>query len=249
MIVDGHAHLTVEPHGRLDRLLAQLDDAGIARCLCVPGGMLDVRRFDLVLTGRLVPEQRIPNEIVLDALQRRPDRVSGLVCLNPHEGSTAVKMMEWGFAGGCRGVKLAPLVHRFRFDLPVLREVAAACGERGFVVYSHVVPNQGSTTSDFADWAQACPGTTFILGHMGFGPYDSTAIARAKKLPNLYLETSLGTYLALADAVEQLGSDRLIFGSEFPLGHPAAELANVRLLPTEAQAAIQGENLRRLLNL
>jgi predicted TIM-barrel fold metal-dependent hydrolase len=249
MIVDGHAHITSAAYGSADVLLAQLDQAGIDRCLCVPGGMLDVRQFDLVLTGRVVPDPRIPNPLVYEALQRHGSRLYGLVCLNPHDGAAAIGMMEDGFRHCCRGVKLAPMVHRFRFDLPVVKEVAAACGERGFPVYSHVVPAPGATTEDFAALARSCPQTAFILGHMGFGPYDSTAIARAAVLPNLYLETSLGNYLALHDALETLGPNKLVFGSEFPLGHPRAELENVRLLSDSAHAAILGTNILRLLNL
>lgn len=247
MLIDGHAHLTANDPGRLDQLLPLLDASGIARCLCVPGGMLDVRRFDQVLAGRLMPERTIPNHLVYAALESHPDRIRGLVCIDPTTGAQALAMLEEGLNHGCRGVKLAPTVHRFRFDVPVLAEVAVACGERGFPVYSHVIPAPGSTTDDFAAFARRHPGTNFILGHMGFGPYDSAAIAHAAALPNLYLETSLGAQLTLSDALARLGPSKLIYGSEFPLGHPAAELAKIRLLDASAQEAIAGGNIQRLL--
>jgi hypothetical protein len=247
VIVDGHAHVSATDYGNVTVLLAQLDEAGIGRVLCVPGGMVDVRQFSRFLSGRLRPDPAIPNHLVYDALERHGDRVYGLVCINPHDKTAALRMMEDGFRHGCRGVKLAPLVHRSRFDEPVLAEAAAACGERGFPVYSHVVSEPGMTTADYAAFARRHPGTSFILGHMGFGPGDVDAIDFAAELANLHLETSLGNYLIIRDALARLGPRKLIFGSEFPLGHPKAELENVRLLDPAAHEAIMGGNILRLI--
>jgi predicted TIM-barrel fold metal-dependent hydrolase len=247
VIVDGHAHVSATDYGNLGVLLEQLDRAAIDRVVCVPGGMVDVRQMSRVLTGRVRPNPDIPNDLVYAALDSHGDRVFGFVCLNPKSGAAAVRMLEDGFRHGCRGAKLAPLVHRFGFDEPVLAEVATACGERGFPVYSHVLPQPGCTTADFAVLARQHPKTNFILGHMGFGPGDADAIDFAAELGNLYLETSLGNYLILRDALARLGPEKLIFGSEFPLGHPRAELENIRLLDSSAHDAILAGNVLRLL--
>lgn len=249
MIIDGHAHISASDYGNASVLLAQLDQAGIERALCVPGGMIDVRQFSRIFSGRLRPDPKIPNHVLYEALDRHGDRLYGLVCINPCLGSAALETMREGFDHGCRGVKLAPLVHGFSFDEPVLEEVAAACAEHGFPVYSHVLPKPGSTTADYAALARRCPQTAFILGHMGFGPADVDAIELAAELGNLYLETSLGNWLILRDALARLGPGKLIFGSEFPLGHPKAELENVLLLDKTAHTAILGANILRLLGL
>ena len=247
MILDGHAHVSATEYGNVDVLLRQLDQAGIARALCVPGGMIDVRQFSRVLTGRLRPDPTIPNHVVYEAMARHSDRLDGLVCVDPRQGAAALEMMRQGFEQGCRGVKLAPLVHRFQFSEPVLAQIAAACADRGFPIYSHVLPNPGATTGDYAGLARRCPRTCFILGHMGFGPGDVDAIDFAAELENLYLETSLGNYLILRDALSRLGPRKLIFGSEFPLGHPKAELENVLLLDPAAHAEVLAGNILRLI--
>jgi predicted TIM-barrel fold metal-dependent hydrolase len=249
VIIDGHAHVSATDYGNVGVLLEQLDQAGIDRAVCVPGGMVDVRQMTRVLTGRVRPNPEIPNHLVYDALDRHGDRLLGFVCINPKAGAAALRMMEDGFRHGCRGVKLAPLVHQFAFTEPALAEVAAACGERGFPVYTHVLPQPGSTTADFAALARRHPGMNFILGHMGFGPGDVDAIDLAAELDNLYLETSLGNYLIIRDAHARLGPDKLTFGSEFPLGHPRAELENIRLLDPSAHEAILAGNVLRLLGL
>lgn len=247
MIVDGHVHVTDSDYGNVDRLLPQLDAAGIERAVCVPGGMIDVRQFSRIFSGKLRPDPTIPNYLVYDAIAAHPDRLYGYVCLNPHEGSAAVAAMREGFDRGCRGVKLAPLVHRVTFDLPALAEISDECGRRGFPVYTHVVPNPGATTADFAALAGRHPSTNFVIGHMGFGPGDADAIEFAAALPNFYLETSLGNFLILQDALAQAGAGKLVFGSEFPLSHPQVELQKILLLKSPQQDLIVRGNILRLL--
>jgi len=249
MIIDGHAHVSDSDFGNIDVLLAQWDLAGIQRGLCVPGGMVDVRQFSRIFSGAYRPDPHIPNHLVFDAIQRHGDRVHGLVCVNPHDGSDAIVMLRSGLEQGCRGVKLAPIVHQFQFSAPVLDEIAGCCGEQGFPVYSHVLPGPGMTTADFAALARRCPGTNFILGHMGFGPADADAVEFAVELNNLYLESSLGNYLILKEALERLGPTKLIFGSEFPLSHPKAELEKIRLLDPAAHESILKTNILRLLRI
>ena len=249
MIVDGHAHVSASDYGNIAELLRQLDQAGIDRALIVPGGMVDVRQMSRVLMGKIRPDPSIPNQQVYSAIDNHSERIHGLVCINPRSGPAAIQTMEDGFRHGCRGVKLAPIVHEFGFNEPVLAEVAAACGERGFPLYAHVLPKPGCTTADYAALAQRWPRTNFILGHMGFGPGDVDAIEFAANLTNLYLETSLGNYLILRDALKRLGPSKLIFGSEFPLSHPCAELAKIRLLDADAQPAILATNILQLLGI
>jgi predicted TIM-barrel fold metal-dependent hydrolase len=246
MIIDGHAHVGASDYGNLDVLLRQLDQAGIDRVLCVPGGMVDVRQIGRVITGRVRPDPNIPNHLVYAALERLPDRVYGFVCINPRAGGEALRTMEDGFHHGCRGVKLAPIVHQFSFGEPVLGEVAAACGERGFPVYTHLAPPV-STLADFVALARRFPGTNFILGHMGGDLSSADAIDFAAEVPNLYLETSLGHYLVIREALARLGPGKLFFGSEFPLGHPRAELENIRLQDPSAHDALLAGNVLRLL--
>ena len=247
MIVDGHAHVSDTDYGGVAALRTQRDQAGVDRVLCVPGGTMDMRQFSRYVTGRLRPNPVFPNHLVYDALDRHGDWCYGLVGVNPCDAGAALKTLEEGFRRGCRGVKLSPMNHQFPFTLPVLEEVAAACGERGFPVYSHVLPMPGSTTADYAALARRRPGTNFILGHMGFGPGDADAIDAAAELDNLYLETSLGNFLILREALARLGPGKLIFGSEFPLGHPKAEMENVRLLDPACHDAVLGGNILRLI--
>jgi predicted TIM-barrel fold metal-dependent hydrolase len=228
MIIDGHAHVSATDFGNADQLLRQLDQAGIDKAVCIAGGTIDLRQFSRVVLGRLQPNPNVPNHLVYEAIKRHADRFYGFVYLNPKEKT--LETLKEGLDRGCRGVKLAPQVHRFVFKERVLAEVADECGRRGFPVYTHVLPSPGASTADFAELARRHPKTNFILGHMGFGPGDADAIDFAAKIENLYLESSLGNYLILQDAIAKLGPRKLVFGSEFPLSHPKVELEKIRLL-------------------
>jgi hypothetical protein len=249
VIIDGHVHISATEYGNVNVLLRQLDEVGIERAVCVPGGMIDVRQFSRIFSGKYQPDPNIPNHLVFAAIEEHADRFYGFVCVNPKEGAGAVEMLIEGLDRGCRGVKLAPMVHRFRFDDPMLDEIAAECGSRGFPVYTHVLPNPGTTTADYAALARRVPQTNFIIGHMGFGPADADAIELARDMDNFYLETSLGNTLVIGDALAAAGAKKLIFGSEFPLSHPRVELEKIKLLDASSHEAILGGNICRLLKI
>lgn len=86
---------------------------------------------------------------------------------------------------------------------------------------------------------------------MGFGPADQEAIDTAKSLPNFYLETSTGNFLNIQEAIKKAGSSKVIFGSEYPLSHPAIELQKILMLDVSDQerSDILSGNIKNLLKL
>jgi predicted TIM-barrel fold metal-dependent hydrolase len=97
--------------------------------------------------------------------------------------------------------------------------------------------------------ARKFPKTNFILGHMGFGPSDREAMEACQELDNLFLETSCGNYLFIEQVVNRAGADKVIFGSEFPLSHPGAELRKILLLDIsdDEREKILGRNMLALI--
>ena len=86
---------------------------------------------------------------------------------------------------------------------------------------------------------------------MGFGPADQEAIDAAKSLPNFFLETSTGNFLNIQEAVKKVGSSKVIFGSEYPLSHPAIELQKIMMLDVSdrERTDILAGNIKNLLKL
>lgn len=82
---------------------------------------------------------------------------------------------------------------------------------------------------------------------MGHGNiiYINAAIDVAERNPNVYLETSgMPMHSKMCEAVERVGPDRVLYGSDTPFHHPSVELAKVRVsgLSTDLTDRVLGEN-------
>lgn len=108
-----------------------------------------------------------------------------------------------------------------------------------------------SDPEDTANLARRHPEVTVIMPHLtGIGV---RGVLEAKGVPNLYVDLSGG----LADdglleyAVEQLGADHVLYGSDLPIRSPAVALARVTSsrLTAQQKAMILGGNARRILRL
>ena len=248
MIIDGHSHIFHSDIGSAEQYLAVLQEAGIDMGIAVPGGTVDVRRMTDYIIGRAQPSTDPPdNQYIKLAVEGANGKLMGFCCFNPYtEG--APQMLEEAFRSGFRGLKLSPMSHQFSFASKAVAELAAICGDYGLPLYSHVLYNPGASTERFVSLARKFPQTTFILGHMGFGPADQDALQAAVELDNFFLETSTGSYLTIKQAVERAGAGKVIFGGEFPLSHPKAELAKILALniSDDARERILGGNILEL---
>jgi predicted TIM-barrel fold metal-dependent hydrolase len=102
--------------------------------------------------------------------------------------------------------------------------------------------------------AAAHPGVSFVLSHMGGDTPDLEmatieSVGRAQ-LGNVFLGIEgVREYWAVQRAVDDLGADRVIFGSDYPLGHPRMYLGLVDALrlSEDQRALVLGGNVLRLL--
>lgn len=251
MIVDAHAHISDTSYGNVRIYLKQLEESGIDGAVVVPGGMMDVRRMTDYITGRAKPENLVPNNAyVEEACRAGGGQLTGFTCLDPHTPEAVAALTE-SFRRGSRGLKLSPMTHEFSFASKTVADLASCCGCHGYPVYAHVVFSPGASTARFVALARQFPETNFILGHMGFGPADQEGLEAAAELDNMFLETSTGNFLHISEAVRRAGPGKVIFGSEFPLSHPAVELKKIILLDLTdgEQALILAGNIRSLLHL
>jgi len=240
MIIDAHAHITREDYGNRETLLSQMREAGIDKAILVPGGMIDVRKMTSYLLQREQPKgDPIPNDLVDELVAKYPDLFLAFHCVNPNHGEQAVEDFRKAVSRGKKGLKLAPIIHRFSLTSDTVKELAKACGELGVPVYTHVIFHPDASTEKVGFLAREFPHTTIILGHMGLAPADDEAIQVAAKNDNLFLETSVSSYLIVKEALRRLGAGKLIFGSEFPLYHPHLELEKIRVL-------LKGEDFDRV---
>ena len=93
--------------------------------------------------------------------------------------------------------------------------------------------------------AEVYPDVTIIMLHMGHGHglYIRAAINTAKRYSNIVLETSgMPMHTKIKEAMETVGENRVIYGSDIPFHHPSVELQRVKM------AGLSEVQLRKLLH-
>jgi predicted TIM-barrel fold metal-dependent hydrolase len=250
MIIDAHTHLSNTVYGNTEMYVKIIKEAGIDIGVAVPGAMLDVRKMTDYITGKSKPANSVPDNQYVEKAIKANNNIQGFICINPHDKDVSEKL-EKSRKLGFKGLKLSPLSHQFSFSSKGVSTLASLCGDYGFPVYSHVVYSPGASTAKFIQLAKQFPKTNFIIGHMGFGPADQEAVEAAKKLSNFYLETSTGNFLHIQETVKKIGGSKVIFGSEYPLSHPAIELEKIlRLKVTDREREqVLSENIKYLLQM
>jgi len=172
------------------------------------------------------------NGMVRRAVSDHPERFVGYVWPNPHdEGALPLvreAVKEWKF----RGVKLHPLLHAFLpTDDEVLPIVEFARRER-IPVAIHSGHPPFSLPWSIGELADLFPEVRLVMLHMGHahGVYIQAAINTAKKHDNIILETSgVSMHSKIKEAVERVGEQRVVFGSDYPFHDYSVELQKVRV--------------------
>ncbi len=136
----------------------------------------------------------------------------------------------------------------YHYDDPRCREFLAAVQERGLPI---LLEETFKNTLFFLE--QLLPaGVPLIIPHLGGlnGGYAVLERAGIFKLPHVHADTALAARREIEDYLSRCGSERLFFGSDYPFGHPAHELAKVLSLdlPEGQMQAILADNFRRVCN-
>jgi predicted TIM-barrel fold metal-dependent hydrolase len=168
---------------------------------------------------------------------------------------------------GARGIKLHPAAQRFYPNDERLAPVYSRATELGWLVIFHsgafgLGPGATDQASlqHFPPLLKAFPDLTVVLGHMGFGDWETCA-AIANDFPNAMFDCCFivnGTEPSpaitdeeAAAAFRKVGTDRVMFGSDYPWFDPALDAARIERLPlTDAEKrSILYENAARVFKL
>lgn len=262
MIVDAHCHvwpdhiaakvlanrpsgMDARHDGTLAGLTRTLDAAGIdkAMTLAIAGVPKNVRRTNEFI-GAVPRDRFIPFGTV-------------------HPGLSVEDNLASLRDNGIGGVKLHPLFQELSLADPAVHELLRALAGAGVVVITHAgaggdpAANERGAPAHLRAIVDAIPELTLIACH--YGGYHR--IDEAEELivgaPRVTLETSWPPRLAdfdpdrLRGIIARHGADRVVYGSDWPMTDPAAEIAAIRALglPPADEAAILGGNLARILRL
>src|SRR6266446_4312499 len=239
MIIDSHCHAgkgdgltgpwdTAAP---LDKYLIRAAEAGISRT---------------VLFAAFHSDYAVANRDVARIVASRPDRFFGFAFVNAfHDRGRVQKLVrqavgEFGFVG----IKL------HRHDAPISREICEAARAFSLPVLYDVM----GAVSTCELLAGEYPDVNFIIPHLGSFADDWRAqvalIDHLVRHPNIYTDTAgVRRFDILAQAVQQAGARKILFGSDGPWLHPGVELAKVRALKLSSrdEAMVVGGNIARLI--
>lgn len=242
MIIDGHIHAG---HWSKSRFLGRgVPFAEIEACLTA------CNIHGAVLTTTDLRENLAVGEFARTA---RGKRYWFFPWINPRAAG------EMAYLEGRRkeihGIKFHPSCDNVRITDPLVKPFLDFAGGENLPVIVHCGRWQEMSSYAFAlEAAGAHQNVNFILSHMGGDtPELETATVertRAAGLANVFLGIEgVREYWAVQRAIEELGAERVIFGSDYPLGHPKMYLGLVDALKiTDRQRAqVLGGNILRLL--
>ena len=133
-------------------------------------------------------------------------------------------------ARGGRGVKFHPEFQGVGPDSEEAFCLFELCDEASLPVVCHVGGVAEGAPHSHPDRYRAAvkrfPGLTFILCHVGLADRGAT-IALARECENTVLETSGQPVDGLREAATAVGTGRILFGSDWPLYHPAVPISCV----------------------
>ena len=267
-VVDAHVHILPD-RVRADR--ASVADAWFTAChasersvLAGPGDLLAAMDADGVdravcftwpfASPALCVEA---NDWLAAAVAAHPDRLVGFGVVNPADPGAAAEVARCARLG-LRGIgEINADAQGWSLDdLGAFAPVAAACAAAGLPVtlhasepVGHPYPGKGTAGPGRVERLAVSFGdVSVVAAHLGGGLplYAHMPEIRALLRANLWVDTAAVPFLydpsVYARAVELVGADRVLLGSDFPLLRPSRYLGEIsaRLSPADAAMVCGG---------
>ncbi|MBF0225555.1 MAG: amidohydrolase family protein [Desulfobacterales bacterium] len=155
---------------------------------------------------------------------------------------------------GIVGLKFHPDFQGVSPDSKEALNLFDICQSTKMVVQCHVGwPIKGVGLSKPELYSKAIrefPDLKFVLCHIGLAEYEET-INLASSYDNVFLETSGQPSEGIKKAASKIGADKIIFGTDWPVYHPAVPISAVmEAFPNESdRVKVFKSNFEKLLNL
>ena len=237
-----------------DELIASMDEAGIDISVILNHGWA---------THELCVET---NDYILESIARYPQRLIGFCAIQPYSSSAAIAEVERCAKGGLKGVgELRPDVQLLDLnDAAVMEPFIEVIKKHKLIVHTHAsepvghqYPGKGGITPDILyPFITSYPDLTIVCAHWGGGlPFYALMPEVEKAMSNVFFDTAASPFLyrpqVYNQVIQLVGSDKILFGSDFPLmgqGQLLKEIGSLDL-PQETKGLILSGNARRLLGI
>lgn len=237
-IIDAHNHVGGPDKGdgkkqSAEELVAEMDRLGIDRAVVFP--------FDEIQRGLSFS---LANSRTAEAVREFPDRLIGFARLDPNCGKKAVEELDRDVGIGLVGIKLHPSSQSFSLKNEYLKEIIKVAAEYGIPLIFDSGKKE-SPPEQFGELAELFPEAMIIMAHM-YGNF----LQAANQHENIFLQTTgMFRLEVILGAVEVLGADRIIMGSDSPYTSMERELEKIRSLSLSQkdEGLIMGKNMTHVL--
>jgi len=244
-----------QPKARMataEELLASMDEAGIDVSVVLNIGWVS---HELCVKT---------NDYILDSVSRYQKRLIGFCAIQPKAGDAAIAELERCAKAGAKGIgELRSDVQGFDLtDKTAMKPLVDAVLKHNLIFLTHSsepvghnYSGKGSITPNILySFITAFPKLKLVCAHWGGGlPFYALLPEVAETLTNVFFDTAATVFLYKPEIFEQvshiIGSDKILFGSDYPLMHQNRALAQIQSsgLFEEDKARILGLNARKLL--
>jgi len=256
MIIDAHSHIEPltrfqnQPHSSygmpiadLETYLAQYEANGVDACFTFMGKGLQMES--------LMAESN-------DGLARLRDQAPGRIypwgTVHPAwpEKQLRAEIRRIANDLGLCGLKFVPIIQGYPLSAVGMDIVAEEAMDLGLPVTLHDGSPEYCSAIQVACYARKYPELTVVSAHGGLREFWPDFVDPVRELSNLWLCLSGPTQWAIQTLYDQLGPERLLFGSDGGIGHPAIITAYLRRIerlnaPADHKEMILGRNALRLI--
>lgn len=243
MLIDSHNHLGGPDMGdgasqSPEEIIERMDACGVDMAVVFP-----FNEFDPGVSFSKA------NDFIAESVNEHSDRLIGFARLDPNTGESALTELERAIGVlDLKGVKLHPKGQNFDPSNPYVKLILE--GAAKFDV--PVVFDSGKSIFDnhaIGSLAEAVPEAKIIMAHMRAEDF----IEVPKTHENVYLGTVKAPVERVAEALETLGPDKIIAGSDSPYADMKWEMhgkfEGVGGLSERILKSISGKNMAKLLKL
>ncbi len=242
MIIDAHVHVSTvngeNPRSEVGNLIKKMDLNKIDKAIVFP------------FSSGIEKQKTLAK-----AIKPFADRFIPLVFISPHDADAKEQLLYCLDELGMHGMKLHPWFGNFHVDdLELLGPLFEILGERKLHVVLHC------TTDDHRmhplrveTLAKAFPDVTIQMAHMGEVWGGEYAIAAAKRVSNIYLDTAIASFNAVRMAMLEV-PDKLCMGCDYPfymfeMEKLKQQLAADDVGSVEVLRKVMGENIAKALKI
>lgn len=249
-VIDAHTHTVSGDYcGMVNNVMIDTDvDATVEK--------MDRLGVDMFLTAPwsgLGHNGIMANEEVLSMTKKYPGKVFGYSCANVNyaEDLEAVSQYHEQHPDTFVGIKPYPPSQKRQLNEDVYKDWLNFANEHHLFALIHAESPAGADQVDMI--CDNYPNVTFILAHSGASFYMARYNAAiANRHPNVVLDiTYTTTGRGMVEfLVDQVGADKVIYGSDMPMRDPSPQLGWVcyAKLSTEDKKKVLAENIQRLMD-